>query len=237
MSNPVINMPSPMSTPSPPEARAEVVLQPIAAPSILGLYGFAAATFMVAAHIAHWYGSSNTELYLAPFAAVFGGLAQFLAGMWAFKARDALATAMHGMWGSFWIAYGILNVLFASGNLARPQGAFPALGYWFIGLAAITWVGTAAATTENKLLTAVLAFLALGSTLFAIGQIAGNDRINVLAGWSFIISAVLAWYTASAIMLESAFGRTVWPVGKTERALHNPTVNFGLGEPGVKHGQ
>jgi len=33
-----------------------------------------------------------------------------MAGMWAYRARDAVATAMHGMWGSFWIAYGILNV-------------------------------------------------------------------------------------------------------------------------------
>src|ERR1700741_1139625 len=155
MGNPVIRMPAGLATTEPKttqEGRAEVLLQPIAAPSILGLYGFAVATFMVAANIAHWYGTSNTALYLAPFAAAFGGLAQFLAGMWAFKARDALATAMHGMWGSFWIAYGILNLLFASGDLARPQGAFPALGFWFIGLAAITWVGTAAASAESKTL-------------------------------------------------------------------------------------
>lgn len=235
MSNPVIRMPSQTITDS--ETPAEVTLQPIAAPSVLGLYGFSAATFMVAAHIAHWYGGSNTELYLAPFAAFFGGLAQFLAGMWSFKARDALATAMHGMWGSFWMAYGLLNVLFVSGHLAHPEGAFPALGFWFIGLAAITWVGTAAAVAENTALTSVLAFLALGSTLFAIGQIAANETINILAGWSFIISAILAWYTASALMLESTLGRSVWPVGKTERARQNAGFNFGFGEPGVKHGQ
>jgi len=236
MPNPVIRMPTQTSG-TEPVAPAEVLLQPIAAPSILGLYGFSAATFMVAANIAHWYGSSTTALYLAPFAAAFGGLAQFLAGMWAFKARDGLATAMHGMWGSFWIAYGILNLLFATHSLAVPQGAFPALGFWFIGLAAITWAGTAAATAENKALTSVLAFLALGSTLFAIGQITGYDGISVAGGWSFIISAILAWYTASALMLEGTFGRSVWPVGKTERARQSAAFNFGLGEPGVKHGQ
>src|SRR5437870_12983800 len=92
-----------------------VFLQPIAAPSILGLFGFAGATFMVAAHLAGWYGGSITEELLAPFAATFGGLAQFTAGMWAYKARDGLATAMHGMWGSFWIGFGILELLFATG--------------------------------------------------------------------------------------------------------------------------
>src|SRR5919206_2920742 len=91
-----------------------IFLQPIAAPSILGLFGFAAATFVVAANLAGWYGDhTTTPLVLAPFAAVFGGIAQFLAGMWAYRARDGLATAMHGMWGSFWIGYGILSVMLA----------------------------------------------------------------------------------------------------------------------------
>jgi succinate-acetate transporter protein len=82
------------------DAHAQIYLQPIAALSILGLYGLAGATFMVAAHMAHWFGTSATSLYLFPFAAIFGGLAQFLAGMWAFRARDGVATAVHGMWGS-----------------------------------------------------------------------------------------------------------------------------------------
>lgn len=54
------------------EVPAQIYLQPIAAPSILGLYGFAGATFMVAAHIAHWYGTATTDFYLVPFAALFG---------------------------------------------------------------------------------------------------------------------------------------------------------------------
>src|SRR5918912_1608878 len=88
---------------------ARIFLQPIAAPSILGLFGFAAATMMVAAHLAGWYGTANSPAYLFPFAAMFGGLAQFLAGMWAYRARDAVATAAHGTWGAFWLGYGLLN--------------------------------------------------------------------------------------------------------------------------------
>jgi hypothetical protein len=76
---------------------ARVFLQPIAAPLILGLSGFAGATFIVAAHMAGWYGDASSALYLFPFAGAFGGIAQFAAGMWAYRARDGLATAMHGM--------------------------------------------------------------------------------------------------------------------------------------------
>jgi len=80
------------------DARTRVFLQSIAAPSILGLFGFAGATFIVAAHLAGWYGTTNSGEFLFPFAAMFGGLAQFMAGMWAYRARDGIATAMHGMW-------------------------------------------------------------------------------------------------------------------------------------------
>src|SRR3954465_9138437 len=118
--------------------RTRVVLQPIAPPSILGLFGFAGATFIVAAHLAGWYGNAHTPEYLFPFGAFFGGVAQFAAGMWAFRARDGLATAMHGMWGAFWMAYGLLFLLVAVGAVTVPAtGPFPELGYWFLALAVI----------------------------------------------------------------------------------------------------
>ncbi len=216
---------------------AHIWLQPVAAPSILGLFGFAGATFMVAAHMAHWFGGTQTDMALWPFAALFGGLAQFLAGMWAYKARDGVATAMHGMWGSFWMAFGILWVLIGAGKVAAPAPgqAFQALGFWFIVLAAITWAGTAAASAESSVVTAVLGFLAAGSTVAAIGQLGGIEGLNVLAGWLFIISAIIAWYAATALMMNAAFGRTVLRLG-TKRRVEGE-LEPGLGEPGVLRGQ
>jgi succinate-acetate transporter protein len=215
----------------------EVVLQPIAAPSILGLYGFAGATFIVATRMAGWYGGPESKLFLFPFAAVFGGVAQFLAGMWAYRARDELATAMHGMWGSFWMGYGILNLLFVTGRLAEPTPRFTELGFWFIALAAITWMGFVAACAESVALAAVLFLLAGGSTIAAIANIAGSHGLTVFAGWWFILSALCAWYTATAMMFESTFGRAVLPVGQTARAARAAVVAPAAGEPGVIRGQ
>lgn len=220
------------------EPQPRVFLQPIAAPSILGLYGFAGATFMVAAHMAHWFGSTSTVLLLVPFAAVFGGLAQFLAGMWAYKARDGVATAIHGMWGSFWMAYGVLILLFSTGRAPQPSGVlFPELGYWFIVLAAISWVGTAAAAAENKALVTVLTFMGAGSTIAAIASLVGSEGLMILAGYLFIISAIAAWYAASALMLNEAYGREVWALGKSAHARQMAPVTLGRGEPGVIRGQ
>jgi len=230
---PVLQMPQKLED----QPNAHIWLQPVAAPSILGLYGFAGATFMVAAHMAHWFGGAQTDMVLWPFAALFGGLAQFLAGMWAYKARDGVATAMHGMWGAFWMAYGILWVLVASHVVTIPANgaAFPALGFWFVVLAAITWSGVYAASAESKVITAVLGFLATGSSVAAIAELAGIEGLRILAGWLFIISAVIAWYAATALMANSSFGRTVLGLGSKRKG--SPQIQPGVGEPGVARGQ
>ena len=199
--------------------------RPMASPWILGLYGLAGATFIVAAHSAGWYGGPQSVWLLAPFAAILGGIAQFLAGMWAYAAADGVATAMLGAWGSFWVAYGVLNGLFATGRLAEPKGAFPELALWFIVLAAITWMGAVAATARSAALTIVFGFLAAGSTISAISEGLGNHGLSLLAAWLFIVAAIVAWYTATALMLEETFRRRVLPVG--DRLAGKPEPSTG----------
>lgn len=220
-----------------------VMLQPIAAPSILGLFGFAGATFIVAAHLAGWYGSETSPQFLFPFAAMFGGLAQFLAGMWAYRARDGVATAMHGMWGSFWLAYGLLYLLVAVGAYAIPSGDFPELGFWFLALGTITALGAIAALGENLALFTVLASLATGAAFLAVHFLTGTGWWETAGGWILIGSAAAAAYTAGAMMIEGAWGRVVLPLGKIEKEANVPgtrftrPVQYEHGEPGVRQGQ
>ena len=205
-----------------------VFLQPIAAPSILGLFGFAAATFMVAANLAGWYGGKASPEYLFPFAAMFGGVAQFAAGMWSFRARDALATAMHGMWGAFWMAFGILFLLVATGDIKPPTGTWPELGYWFLTLGAITGAGALASLAQNLGVTAVLVPLSVGSILLAVFYLVGGTGWEHTAGWVLVASAILAFYVATAMLVKSTFGRVILPLGERHAVP---------GEPGATQGQ
>ena len=97
-----------------------VTLQPIAAPSALGLAASRWRPCMVATIQAKWWGSPADFKGVAPFCLTFGGIAQFLAGMWAYKARDIVATIAHGMWGAFWIAFFVLQLLQANGTVPTP---------------------------------------------------------------------------------------------------------------------
>jgi uncharacterized protein len=227
------------------EARTRFVVAPIAAPSILGLFGFAGATFIVAANLAGWYGNNQSATYLFPFAAAFGGIAQFAAGLWAYRARDGIATAMHGMWGSFWLAFGLLHLLGATGTLKLPTGTFPELGFWFLALAAITAAGCLASLVEaNGGLTIVLAPLAVGAALVAVYYLTGGTGWKHTGGWVLLASSFTAFYAATAMMLLGASGgRTVLPLMKRGTDPNVPgrrtigAIGWAGGEPGVKQGQ
>jgi succinate-acetate transporter protein len=218
---------------------SQITLQPVAAPSILGLYGLAGATFVVGSNLAGWWGTAASALYLFPFVALVGGVAQLLAGMWAYRARDGLATATHGTWGAFWLSYGVLFLLVATGTLAAPTVRAPALGYWFIAAAAVTWACAAAALARSIGLTAVLALLAAAATFAAVGYTAALPWAVRTAGWLFICSAIAAWYVATAMLLENERGRPLLPTGKREPPGDRAPepIQFRLGEPGIRHGQ
>ena len=91
-----------------------IFLRPIAPPAALGLAGFAGSTWITASWIANWWGSDESPTIFFPFVAFFGGLAQFIAGLFGFPARDTLVTVINTMWGSFWMSIGLLYYLVVS---------------------------------------------------------------------------------------------------------------------------
>ncbi len=224
---------------------ARVFLQPIAAPSILGLYGFAVATFMVTAHQVGWYGNAQSPLLIFPFATAAGGIAQGVAAIWAYKARDGLATAVHGIWAAFWLGYGFLNFMIALKLIPAPaaHAAVPELGYWFFALAAVTLVGMIASLGENLAITSVLAPLWVGVGFLGVFYTVGGSGWEKVGGYVTMASSFTAFYAASSMMLASTFGRVILPVGKYRKeanvpgGTHTYPIQFALGEPGVKQGQ
>ena len=182
-----------------------------------------------------------------PFAALFGGLAQFLAGMWAYPARGRVATAVHGTWGTFWMGYGVLfYALFATGTLVQPRDAFPGLAMWFVALAAITAVGALAALAESGVLFGFLVAVTLttGSVVAAIAYFTGSasvlDRRRV-GPWSWrrcSPGTPRAPCCSRPLTAGSSF-----PSGDTHARANIPgsrllrVIEDARGEPGVRRGQ
>jgi succinate-acetate transporter protein len=167
--------------------------------------------------------------------------------MWAYRARDAVATLAHGTWGAFWIGFGILELLQAAGTLPTPAPHASDLGFgiWFVALAFCTWAAALGALAENVGLFAVLSTLATGSTLSAAGLISGGfaSGWTSAGGWLFVFSAGFAVYTVLAMTLMSVTGRAILPTGEYKKAANVPggkavrPIELEWAEPGVKQGQ
>jgi uncharacterized protein len=226
-------------------SRSRVCLVPMAAPSIMGLFGFAIATMMLGSWQAGWYGSAKTPLVIWPFALVAGGILQSIAAIASLRARDGVATAVHTAWGSFWIGWGILMLLVTTHvvppiPLGATSGSF---GMWFVALTAVTMWGMLGALAQNIGLFGVLSTLSAGSALTAAGFFAGSLATQQAGGVLFVISAAVAWLVAGAMTLEHSFGRTIIPLGKWSAKANVPLrsvtdpIAYPAGMPGVRVGQ
>lgn len=226
-------------------ARTRVFLTPVAAPSIMGLFGFMIATLMLGAWQAGWYGGAATPLAIWPFALFAGGVLQSIAAIVSFRARDGVAVAAHTAWGSFWIAWGVMELLVATGVTAPiPLGTVnTAFAFWFICLTLVTIWAFLGSLAQNMGLAIVLGTLSAGAALTAAGFWAGSLDTLRAGGWLFVISAAAAWLTAGAMTLEHAYGRTIIPLGKWSKSgnvpLRRPVrpMSFSGGMPGVRVGQ
>jgi succinate-acetate transporter protein len=226
-------------------ARTRVVLSPMAAPSIMGLFGFMIATVMLGSWQAGWYGNAKTPLVLWPFALVAGGIAQGIAAVAALRARDGVAVAVHSAWASFWVGWGILQLLVATHVMpATPLGApDPSMAFWFIALTLVTSFGALGALADSLGLFVVLSTLTAGSAVTAAGLYGGDIGLLRVGGVLFVVSAAAAWLVAGAMTLEHAYGRTIIPVGKWSKAANIPgrapmvPIAYPEGMPGVRVGQ
>lgn len=226
-----------------------VFLQPIAPPVSLGLWGFFGSTMVISTWILGWWGAPGPKDpgYFFVFNAVIGGLVQFCAGLWSFKARDYVASSLLTMWGTFWMAWGVVQALGVTHAITIPPFTTPqpAFAIWFIPLGIFTFVGSLAALSRKHggfFLWLLLFTVGVGSWLFCIGLWLGNTTWVDVAAWFFIVGACAAWYVGAMTMLHSAWRRVILPLGKYNRAANIPGRQVELaseylgGQPGVRQG-
>lgn len=190
-------------------------------------------------------GDEHSPLVFFPFIALWGGLAQFIAGIYGIKARDILVSVINTLWGVFWMSVGILYLLVAIGTL-QPHSIyahFPELASWFVVLAFFTWSCALAASARDLILAATLYTLAIGSTIACclFTPYDGRKTGMKVAAYFWIVSAVLAWWRVTVYLVEEAFGpdsrvTTFFPIFRTPWEKTAPYIIHGLGEPGVKRG-
>jgi uncharacterized protein len=194
------------------EATQEKASTAIADPAPLGLAGFALTTFVLSFFNAGLVSDKGVPIVLA-LALFYGGVAQFLAGMWEFRKGNAFGAVAFASYGAFWLSFWVFEQFLAkdvpTANLGDAVGLY--LISWGI-FTTLMWIASfrvAVGVNVVLLLLAVTYFLlGIGS---ANGDLAGHGLVKA-GGYVGIATAIAAWYVAFAIVINFTFGRTVLPV-------------------------
>jgi hypothetical protein len=198
------------------------MLQPIAAPAVLGWFALGSALIMWGSWFAGGWGKETEYQSFFPFLLFFGGFGQLGAALWSYRARAAVSAALHGSWAAFWLGLGLIYLLATTHSIGIPSRgeAWQSLGQWLIYLAVISATTAVAALARNAVAALAQAVLAAGTALAAAALLTPSAGLEHVAGWVLVAAGVVGFCAGAALMLGSGE-----PVEDT------------AADPGVKAGQ
>jgi uncharacterized protein len=205
------------------EAPATTAVSPIADPAPLGLAAFALTTFLLSAINAGW-AKSSTGFDWWGYAIAYGGLCQLLAGMWEFRNKNVFGSTAFSTYGGFWIGVG-LWLHFIAPTATNPLALNRDLGWILLAFAIFNTYMLIISTQVNMAVFLVFLTLELTEIFLFIGNFATktaalppfaahNTALIQIGGIIGVITALVAWYTSAAGVMNGLKGRQVIPVGK-----------------------
>jgi len=208
--------PAPMANNNPggpaPVMHTAEAPNPIADPAPLGLAGFGLTT-MLLSFINAGIIAGGATLAVLPMAAAYGGTAQFIAGMWAFRRGNTFAATAFTSYGAFWWSYYLLVAVWLKGVPAADISPIVGLYLFMWGIFTLYMFiaslhGTRAVQVVFILLTLTFLLLAFGAWGWGGG---GGTGFTHIGGFVGILTAIAALYTSFADVLNATARRVVLP--------------------------
>jgi succinate-acetate transporter protein len=189
-------------------------LQTVADPAPLGLGAFALTTFILSAHNA--FGGGMTPLLaFYGFAIFYGGLAQFMAGMFEFRNGNAFGATAFATYGAFWMGLAAFVTLILMGKVSGPDIA-RSLGWILLAFAVFNTYMLLWSARLNMAVFLVFLTLEITEILLFLGNFLGEAAgtgLVALGGYVGILTALVAWYASAALLINGMTGRTVLLAG------------------------
>jgi uncharacterized protein len=185
-------------------------------PGPLGLWAFATGTWIIGVVVALFPSSAQADLL--PIFAMFSGVAQFIAGLFAYRRANVLAATFFCSFGAFFAVIATTLWLRLNGTLMADANSAAILGYFYESFAFIALALGLASIRLNFAMVALFLCLCVGLALAGIPQWAGNPAepgwytISAIGGWFLFASGIIAAYVGAAVIVNSTFRRIILPV-------------------------
>lgn len=206
-----------MTTPTQPEASApegltRIFLRPIGTPLPLGFLALCGATVVVSGVQLGWIPVASAPT-MGLVLLVFAAPLQFLGAIYGFLTRDPVAGTGMGILAGTWAAVG------ASWHSSGAASPSPGLGVLLVASAGCLLVPAIASVPTKLVATIVMGGAAARFAVTGVYELIGDPGVKAAAGWVGVALAVVAWYAALALEIESTRKKTILP-----------TLRFGRGK-------
>ncbi|MCC5474682.1 acetate uptake transporter [Streptomyces barringtoniae] len=189
-------------------------------PAALGLAGFALTTLMLSISNTNLLKEAGAIVPLLGLAAFYGGLAQFVAGLFEFRRGNTFGATMFCSYAAFWLSYWWIVP-----RLAFAGDTHNAVGLFLLGWMIFTAFMAVAALRVSLAVLAMLALLTLTYLFLAIGAFQSGAQPHAMTqvgGWFGVLTGLAAWYAAAATVINDTHGRTLLPAGPRRPGVARP---------------
>ncbi len=184
----------------------------VADPGPLGLAAFALTTFLLSLANAGIMKGTGPNIVI-PVALLYGGAAQVIAGIFEFFNRNTFGATAFTSYGAFWMAFAGIFLFPGVASALGPNSVPLFLLAWTI----FTFYMMLGSFRINGALTTVFVLLFLAFLFLTIGAF-GSTSMTTIGGYIGILTALAAWYTSAAGILNGVSGKVVLPVGPYSRS-------------------
>jgi len=184
----------------------------------MGLFGFCVGTTVIAWVLSGWAAMPGSFVAAVPSLLVFAGIAEFIAGLYAFSRTNSWA-------GTTLCAYGANNVILATYIWMQAGGLIPGTHANMLLLAVdlfcmgyISLALTIGALRINSVYMLTTLMLVIGYTLAGIQFLGSARELGILAGYFLLAASFFAFYAATAHLVNSSWRREVLPMFSLQRS-------------------
>ncbi|KAJ2636018.1 hypothetical protein GGF40_003262 [Coemansia sp. RSA 1286] len=181
--------------------------RPFSNPAPLGNSGFAVSTFVSALHTgAIGIASGAPPNIVVGLALFYGGMAQIIAGAWAFASNNGFGAVVFTSYGCYWLSYAA--TLVPAFGIGQALGSVSAdvraqsLGIFYLVWVLQTFIFVLGSMRSNWGTLTLLVFLLATNVLTCIGKWTQSEGVLHASGYVGLLTAVVAWYNVAVDMLN-----------------------------------
>jgi hypothetical protein len=189
------------------QAETTIKALPVAEPAVLGLIGLAVAALVLASTDLKI--TSSAKSLMIPWILFFGATAQFIAGTMEFRRNNVFGATVFSVYAM--TMYSIALTLF----ITIFTGVTFDITHYAVGLIGIlifSLIATVASLMTNKVLFAILIAVDLSVGLLIPHYL--YEMSSQPAGVFLLLTSVLSFYAAAAILINTMAGKSIVPLGK-----------------------